>query len=446
MIAAIFATVLFALSWLRHHNFWSGFDLAIFDQASWQLSRGSDFVSIMDRRVLADHVSPVLYLFAPLYRIVATPLWLLGAQAAALGARVVPVRALARHLGASVPLATFLTLASAPILAAGLFDFHASTLAVPFVAAALYWGVADRPGLAGLAGAIVVLCRADLALAVAAAALLASRRSRLPLAVIAGVGAVASVGVPSLFGAEERWSSYYAHLGSSPADVLMNPWRVVGHLVGQPAMTLVVWALAGGFLVGVRLRWLIALCLAGLPVLLSNWKGNHLPWFHYGAPVAPFAIGGTLAALAGAEAQVRWVVDRLRVAVVAVPALMLVAASPLAPGAPPRHRLWSTVRPNAAADFRMLLQELDGDGVLSVEQPLLPHLSQRPTLFLYPTPFREAPELFRPGLGPEIGPVNSDRVVAVATPRRLLDDAVLDEFEVTSESGEYVLLRRRATP
>lgn len=141
MIAAIFATVLFALSWLRHHNFWSGFDLAIFDQASWQLSRGSDFVSIMDRRVLADHVSPVLYLFAPLYRIVATPLWLLGAQAAALGARVVPVRALARHLGASVPLATFLTLASAPILAAGLFDFHASTLAVPFVAAALCTGV-----------------------------------------------------------------------------------------------------------------------------------------------------------------------------------------------------------------------------------------------------------------------------------------------------------------
>ena len=163
LLVGVLAASLTVVGVLRHANYWSEFDLAVFDQGVWQLSRGRTYVSLIDRNIFADHFSPVLFLFAPLYRIVATPVWLIVAQSLALAATLIPMRRLADELRAPRWLATVLVIGSGPLLAAGVFDFHASTLAVPFVAVALLGGVARaccvvfgprpvrRPGLGRLA-------------------------------------------------------------------------------------------------------------------------------------------------------------------------------------------------------------------------------------------------------------------------------------------------------
>src|SRR3954469_189644 len=100
----------------RLRNGWvRTFDLGVFDQAAWLLAHGHAHVSLIQRNVFADHVSPVLVLFAPLYRLRPTVLWLLGAQAAAVGATVVPVRRLAAAEGVSTTLAPIGGVASPPV-------------------------------------------------------------------------------------------------------------------------------------------------------------------------------------------------------------------------------------------------------------------------------------------------------------------------------------------
>src|SRR5882762_5948462 len=87
-VAAGLAIAVFALSWYRHATFRSStLDLAVFDQAIWKLAHfQAPQVTTIGWNAFADHLSPVLFLFVPLYWIASTPLWLFAAQGVALGA------------------------------------------------------------------------------------------------------------------------------------------------------------------------------------------------------------------------------------------------------------------------------------------------------------------------------------------------------------------------
>jgi Predicted membrane protein (DUF2079) len=74
------------LTWLTHARFGTfGFDLGIFDQGVWLLSRFRDpFVTIRGLPLFGDHASYILVLIAPLYWIGANPRLLLLLQVVAL--------------------------------------------------------------------------------------------------------------------------------------------------------------------------------------------------------------------------------------------------------------------------------------------------------------------------------------------------------------------------
>ena len=85
---------------------------------------------------LADHLSPILLVFVPLYRIAATPLWFFAAQAIAAGFGVLCVRPLAIAAGlraesAAAHLLVVGVAVSPAVWNAMLYDFHTSTLALP---------------------------------------------------------------------------------------------------------------------------------------------------------------------------------------------------------------------------------------------------------------------------------------------------------------------------
>ena len=165
----------FALSLRRWVDLRAGAsDLGIFDQAVWLMAHGrTPFVTNIAINVFADHVSAVLLLFVPLYRLVATPVWLLAVQAVCLGLTVVPARRLADHFGVGRGWATLFVLANPFMWHAAVYDMHPVVFATPAVAWLLLAVVRDERRAATVAAALIALCRADTVTVLLGAAILA---------------------------------------------------------------------------------------------------------------------------------------------------------------------------------------------------------------------------------------------------------------------------------
>ncbi len=125
----------------------ASYDLGIFDQATWLLSRGhSPFVTIRGLPLLADHFSLILYALAPLYWLWPSAKMLLLAQTLALALGALPLYALARKRLQSAPWALLLAGAYLlyPVLQwSGTFEFHPDTFATPLLLAA-FWFLEGR--------------------------------------------------------------------------------------------------------------------------------------------------------------------------------------------------------------------------------------------------------------------------------------------------------------
>lgn len=150
LVGAFF--VLLGCSVVRHHLFQSGgYDLGIFDQAVYLISRGEvPFSTIRGIHILGDHAAFILYPLSLLYRIVPSVYWLFGIQALALTLGALAVYHLA--LQAEIDSGRARTIAAAYLLYpaifnANLFDFHPEVLAVP-----LFWPLYSVFALASCGG------------------------------------------------------------------------------------------------------------------------------------------------------------------------------------------------------------------------------------------------------------------------------------------------------
>jgi uncharacterized membrane protein len=392
--AAGFALVLFAASWYRHATFRSDtYDMAVFDQGLWLLAHGkAPYVTVIGRNIFLDHFSPVLLLFVPLYFIAATPLWLLAAQSIALGVGLLALGPLLDELGLNRAWRTAFTVAyvvSLLVWNAALYDFHPSTLAVPFLLVGITGALRDD--IAHLLGtsAAVMLLRDDLGLAVVALALVgfrtsSRRRLRLVLALV-GVGWVllgASFGI--VVGSPRLWHAYYGYLGPSAGSVILHFWRTVPRLLqglwrADVGRALLIWLLPFGFLpvlspgrTVLAFVWALPL-FAAAPVLAPGG----LDLYHYGAPIFPFLVLGAGTA-----------VTRLPPRLGPRPLIWLLAFSVLsfATYDPVKIHIFDVPAPDARAVERGLKVIHPADAV-SAANTLAPHLSHRTLLLPFPYPF-----------------------------------------------------------
>lgn len=141
-VAAYFI-IFAALSILKHESFNStAFDLGIFDQNIWMFSIGENSINTVNGFYpFADHIQPILYAVALLYKLAASPLLLLILQAAAISLGAIPLYLIARKkLGGKIALvfaiAYFLY---PPTLYFTLFDFHTEAFLVPSLMSAIYF-------------------------------------------------------------------------------------------------------------------------------------------------------------------------------------------------------------------------------------------------------------------------------------------------------------------
>ncbi|QYG93313.1 DUF2079 domain-containing protein [Iamia sp. SCSIO 61187] len=375
-IGAAMAIAFFVPGYLRYVNRWAVLDLALFDQAAWLLSQGrAPELTVLRENLFGDHVSVVVVAFAPLYRIAATPVWLIAAQAMALGCSVPALRALARQIGGSQGWATLATVGSAPLWAAATFDFHPVVMTVPITAAALAAARRDDTRAATVAGILLALVRADACVMLLGVAVLARGRTRRRLVAVAGLSMTVGVAVPALLHSEQTFARYWGHLGESPLDALAHPWRAIPAVVAPSVLeTAIIWLLPVGFLVLARPRWAAAVAIAGLPLLLSSAAATSVTWFHHAAALVPFTVGGAVAALAGPRRRL----EHPALLVTGVVAALLVG-SPFAPGHPPELRLTDISRPRAVPGLDAALAQVEPDDGVAVEVRLLPAVSRRTT-------------------------------------------------------------------
>jgi uncharacterized membrane protein len=400
-VAAAGASVgLFAIAWLRFATYHStAYDLAFFDQVVWNGSQGSGLrSSFLAYPFLGQHFEPALYLFVPLYRLHATPLWLLGAQALALGGAVVPLWALSRRWlgahGVAPPVVCAAYLLQVGIARAAGFDFHTETLAVPFVFLAVLGAARGDTRLLLLAGLVPMLGKEDgalVTLGIAVIALLVHRR-RAAL-VLGGVaiagGALIVLGVMPLLrsGASGDLVARYAYLGDSTGSVLVHlvtqPGAWLGHLVSPPAGPALLMALAAvGFLPLLRPLALLACMPALLLPLLADDPYQSGLRLHYAVQATPLLLCAAM--LGWHRAAARWR------AAPAAPAAALVggalatwlALSPLPGGrAPDAVQLGGLDR---AAAVNALLARIPPRDSVAATGNLLTHLAERPVVAEFP--------------------------------------------------------------
>ena len=398
---AVFVVAFTRATWTVHDRFGTyGFDLGIYDQGTWLLSRPrAPFVTVRGLDLLGQHASYILALIAPLYRLWADPRLLLLLQVLFLAVPAVVVYRLgARHLGHP---AAGLAVAVAYLAYPGVqwaitWQFHPETIAAGLLALAVL--AADRRNHGAMAAllALAALCGEEVGLVVAgfgALLVVGGRRAVGWRTVGAGLAwflVATFVLIPVVNGRATRlFETGYGITGSGPRALLAGLPTMAGHALqtglandGLAYLLLVFVPLLG--LPLLRPRWLLPVAPPLLLNLAAVAPEHHQIRFHYLATAAPLLAAGAVGGLAVVRTRRRRLLAPLLVLLVLVAGFMDWRYGP----AP-----WSrdpVAIPVGRADQaqREALALVDPDAAVSAQYNLVPHLAHRPKVYEFPNPFR----------------------------------------------------------
>ena len=234
----MWSIIFITLGYRRHAHFGTfGFDLGIYDQGIWLLSRFKDpFVTVRGLDLFGHHMNVGLLLFVPFYWLGAGPIFLLVAQVAAQASGAIAVFLLARdRLKARWPAVAL----SSIILLHPTYQFlvweyfHPEVVAVaPLLFA--YWAArAKRWRWFAVAAVLAMACKEDVALGfILMGIVIAVRGDRRVGAIVAAAAAAwfmaaTRIFIPRFNGIGPFYDSFFGEFGRSPT-------QVVGHVVTHP--------------------------------------------------------------------------------------------------------------------------------------------------------------------------------------------------------------------
>jgi uncharacterized membrane protein len=450
-LAFSFVTVTRHLNFLTH-----ALDLGYYVQLTWSLATGrGPRVSLPEMHAWGDHLSPIMYAFAPLFWLAPGPLTLLIAQSSALALGALAVFGIARQrLGDERPAAAFalLYLLNPSLHGINVRDFHAAALAVPCLLAAMWAAHAERFGLFTVASLLALMCREDAALAVMGlGAWLAVGRRQWRVGVVVAATALAVLIVdirwvsPQFRGEPYPHLGRYARLGGSLGEIvsaaLLHPSRVLSIV-----------------LTGDRLVYLLALTaplaflpllapaelMPALPALAQNLLASDPTLYNHRTQYQAFIVPFLIVAAIGGYARTSHVASRWRVAILTVAAVGSLALAARAVTNFALARWWPA--PASRAAYRVLSQ-VPARAAVSAQDPYVAHLSLRPLVFVFPEgidrseyvvlnistyPWRKQPGVILQ---------REDRAVSL-----LMPDGRAHRYAVVSEAGPHLLLRRELSP
>ncbi|HEV7864115.1 MAG TPA: DUF2079 domain-containing protein [Acidimicrobiia bacterium] len=395
-LLALTAALITASTIAAYLNGRGGIDLAIFDQGLFVASRHLTMpASIIRETVFEDHFAPGMLAFAALYRIVATPLWLLvGQGVAAFAAAKLVADRLRPNLGdrqsAWVGVALLI---SPPVAYCLLWDVHFIVMAVPFALAAAFALEDGHPRRALPLALLAALFRIDVGLGVLAAfaVMPGSRKGRLRPAALLFAYLMAAEYFEQKLGHAIFWPMHYAHLGTGPVDAVTNPLRVISTLISWRALAKALpWLATGAFLCLRRPRLAVVAAVVALPVLLSHWPGTDQFFFQYGyAPT--FLLALAWIPLARSPERAKWVI--------AASTGLGLLLGPVLPALifPGFGYSYAASRFVPDREVQCMVRNIPSSAGVSTTSSPLSLLAERDVAYLWPFPFAPAPAGSLPG-------------------------------------------------
>jgi uncharacterized membrane protein len=413
VFALFFLCAYTAFSWHKHENFATGYDLAIFDQALWHLSRFEIPASSVRNVpvIFADHFDPVIALVVPFYWLFCDVKILLLLQVVVLIAPVFVFHAWGRRLniGSFRLLALSLGYLTA-VCVQGVpnFDFHETSFAPFFLVSAFYFLSANRRFLYYLSLSMLVLVKEEFCLLVLAAGLfhiIAEKQYRLGIntAAIGLLSFALIVGfiMPALNYSESGYVYSQLFYGfengfwSGIVHYLSNPFEIGKVLSIYPDKW---WNLI--FYLGplaIPIFYCFPALILFLPAvaerILSSYEYLSYPRYYYNLvfPALGLVVFARFLAKAGeikplAGMQKRF--ERYNVSVVSCLVVFPLAVNLVYSGNYSYlfHPVdnWKSVNEPDLARAYDLLDAIPQDASVSAAQVFLPHLSHRQNLYMLP--------------------------------------------------------------
>ncbi len=397
--AVVLYVALFSIRSLRNHYGFGtfGFDLGIFDQGVWLLSRFKEpFVTVRGMHLFADHTSFVLLFLVPFYWVFPSVNVLLIAQSVALGVAAVPAFLLAREKLESAGLALCISLAYLVQPAIGwtnLENFHPDVFEVPLVLFAIYFVVRRRWFLLTLCIVALLLVKEDVPLLTFLlglyVALCCHRRVGIAIALLSVAWFVANQWVilpgfgegGALHG--QRVVGQFGGYAGFLKTTMTRPWEIAAVALG-PERPWYLWQLFAPLGLLPLLAPEIVLIAMG-PLLsntLSTFGYQHNIQYHYQTLIVPVLVAAAVFGVA------RLASERIRTGLVG---LMLVSALCAAYLWGPLGRNQGFVgdprSPNVRASNEAI-EMIPEDAGVSAFYTFVPHLTHREHIYEFPNPWR----------------------------------------------------------
>ena len=399
--------LLLVTSYAVYYGMWSvrkyaalnapAFDMGIFDQGVWLLSRFKNpFVTILGLNLFGDHLCFTMLAFVPLYWLWPGPETLLVVQAMVLAVGAIPVyllaaRVLEHRWFATIPAFAYLL---APALGwLNLENFHPDSLEVPLALFALYFATRGRwrwylamviPLM--LVKEETVLFLVPLGIYVA---MLHNRRiGLLTVGLSIAWFFLGFFGIqPALSGAAagslDSWRIPFGGFGGLVKTAFQRPWEVIAYMLTAEKVKYIIQLLTPLLFLPL-LTWR---SLLALPVLLYNlisnfWYQSNLQ-YHYHSMLTPVLWATGLLALGRFH---RVIVRRTLVMVVLVAAMFSAFLWGPLPGSRQPSYYGDPQRPEVlAANEAFAL--IPGDASVSAIDKFAAHLANREEIYVYPNPY-----------------------------------------------------------
>lgn len=378
------------------------FDLGIFDQAVWLISRGERaFVSLRGMHILGDHFSPIVYLIAPLYWLYPSPKALLFLQTTALAFGALPVYGIALTYTKSRAIGlvfAFAYLAYPAVQWSNTYEFHPDTLATPLLLLAFYCVQARRWNCFALAVLASALTKeiAGLYIACLGMHVFGVDRRRGLATVVFGVAMLfVSFHIVQWFN-DNRPSPYvglYAGYGSSPWQIISttmtSPLRVIDDINNPGAHQYLFQLLMPLFFLPLLAPEILVLATPGfLSNALSRNPAMASIEEYYAAYMVPFIV---VAAIVGFNRLRKsgWFADLALITNMLIWATGGLLWGPLVR---PLAGLYSAARPPQAAiqECDQLVGLIHPQSRVAAQMAIAPHLAHRRHIYTFPNPMVRA--------------------------------------------------------
>jgi uncharacterized membrane protein len=396
---ALYMIVFIRWALLAHYGFETyGFDLAIFDQGIWLLSRFEEpFVTVLGLNLFGDHTSFLLLLLVPFYWLVPSASILLSAQAIALGAAAFPAFLIAREKLRNEIAASLVAIAYLFHPAVGLTNlenFHPDSFEVPLVMGAIYFMLKERWRFYWICIVGALLVKEDVPLLTFMLglyiALKHDRRVGISTSVLS-VGLFALnvyVILPAFndIGTLDAWrlpTQRFGGFGGLVKTALLRPWEIMGAALG-PDRPFYLWQLLIPFLLLPLAAPLVFIIAIGplLSNLLSTFWYQYNIAYHYTTLIIPVLVTATAFAIS------RFRSERARVIL-----SMMVLISAIISGwlwGPIGRRGKTVGDPSSSrsAAIRSAIEVVPVDASVSAIHYAVPHLTYREDIYEFPNPWR----------------------------------------------------------